>query len=108
MKVNVESIYHLRRLKSPKIFYWLLILIIFMSLNIIVINKEVLIIHKEYVLVSDHEFVLKKDIKVFDNIDVTSKEKVMGGYKYRITNDLEGNVLIKYQESINLFKLLQI
>ncbi len=108
MKVKVASIYHLRRLKAPHIIYLILITIIFMALNILVINKRIIIIHKEHVLVNNQEFVLKANIKEFANVKVVKKSKVKDGYKYRIANDLEGYIEIKYYSKVNLFKLLQI
>ena len=111
MKVSVNSIYHLRRLKAPRIIYGLLLLICFMVLNFF-INNNITIAVRDEVLITNHEFVYKEDLDKISSLKetliITKKEAQDNGIKYRISNDLDGYVKITYKKQINLFKLFKI
>ena len=111
MKVKVNSIYHLRRLKAPSIFSCLILLISFMVLNFY-INNNILVTVKDEVLINNHEFVYKEDLESIKADDealiINEKEKSGSGIKYRIANDLNGYVKITYEKKINLFELFKI
>ena len=100
MNVKIQSIYHFRLLKPPKLRYPLILLIIFMALNLYIINN-IKINVKQDILIKDHEFNLDVNVNriYYDNqaLVINNKEVKKDYVTYRIAANLDGEVTITYQ-----------
>lgn len=112
MKTSVNSIYHLRMIKPPKIKFNILLFLIVMALIFSINNQEYIITYEDEIIIKDNEFIIAKELEepiYLNNQKVTlvSKENKKGFVIYRIADFKDGPAKIRYQKRMSIFKLLK-
>ena len=110
--MSVNSIYHLRMIKPPKIKFIILLVMFFMALMIINLNQKYIVTYEDEVIIQNNEFIITENIKgpIYLNdqkVTIISKESKSNYVIYRISEFKDGPVKIKYPQKVTILKFIK-